>query len=162
MLVGDFAHDLLDQILDRQQPVDAAILVHHQRQVHTRLTHLQQQVEHRYLRRHHQRVTQQAFQLKRFGPADIGIDVLDVDHADDLIQLLAIDRQAAMALAPDVLQRLVQRHIHRHGDDIGAWDHDVVGRLTPQTQHVGDQRALLPVQLRRHASLVVRVGRLLH
>jgi hypothetical protein len=57
-LVRDVADDRLDQVLDRQQAIDAAVFVDHQRQVHALLAHLKQQVEHRYLRRHHQRAAQ--------------------------------------------------------------------------------------------------------
>ena len=93
VFVGDVADDLLDQILDRHQPVDAAVFVHHQRQMHMRLAHLQQQVEHRDLRRHQQRAAEDTLQLELVGAADIGEHVLDVDHARHVIEFLAIHRQ---------------------------------------------------------------------
>ena len=46
VLFLDLADDLLDQILDGDQPVDAAIFVDHQRHVDAPLAHLQKQVEH--------------------------------------------------------------------------------------------------------------------
>ena len=104
VLVGDVADDRFDQVLDRHQPVDAAVLVDHQRQMHARLAHLQQQIEHRHLRRHHQRPAQDRLQRERLRPADIGEHVLDVDHADDVIELLAVHRQARVALAADLLR----------------------------------------------------------
>ena len=48
VLVLDLADDLLDHVLDGDEPVDAAELVDHQRHVHAREPHLQQQVEHRH------------------------------------------------------------------------------------------------------------------
>ena len=162
MFVGDVTYYFFDQVLDRQQAVDAAVFVHHQRQVHPGLAHLQQQVQHRDLRGHHQRAAQQRFELERLWPADIRIHVLDVHHADDLIELLAIDRQARVPLAPDVFQRLMQRHVDRHGDNVGAGDHDVVGTHATQAQHVGDQRPLLPIELRSSAAVGAGIGRLLH
>ena len=47
VLVLDLADDLLDQILDRHQPVDAAELVDHHRDMRARLAHLHEQVEDR-------------------------------------------------------------------------------------------------------------------
>ena len=51
------------------------------------------------LRRHHQRLAQDRLERERLRPADIGEHVLDVDHADDVVELLAIHRHARMALA---------------------------------------------------------------
>ena len=46
MFVGDLANDLLDDILDRNQPVAAAVFVDHQRQVNARRLHARQKVDH--------------------------------------------------------------------------------------------------------------------
>ena len=40
MLILDLTHDLFDQILDRDQPVDPAIFIDHQRQMHALALHL--------------------------------------------------------------------------------------------------------------------------
>ena len=42
MLIGNIAGDRLHQILNRQQAIDAAIFIHHQRQMHALDAHLQQ------------------------------------------------------------------------------------------------------------------------
>ena len=55
------------------------------------------------LRRHHQRLAQDRLERERLRPADIGEHVLDVHHADDVIELLAIHRQARMTLGADLL-----------------------------------------------------------
>ena len=85
VFVGDVAGDGFDKVLDRHQPVDAAVFVHHQRQMHPLGPHLQQHVQHRQLRRDHQRFAQDRFQGERLWPPDIGEHVLDVDHADDVV-----------------------------------------------------------------------------
>ena len=46
VLVVDLADNRFDKVFDRYQPVDAAVLVDHQRQVDPLLTHLQQQIQH--------------------------------------------------------------------------------------------------------------------
>ncbi len=162
VLVRDVADDGLDQVLDGEQPVDAAVFVDDEGEVDARLAHLQQQVEHRHLRGDHQRVAQDVGELELLGAAAIGVDVLDVDHADDVIELLAVDGQAGMAFATDLFQRLLERHLGLHGDDVGARHHHVVSGLAGQAQHVVDQRALLAVELRRAARRLGRLGGLLH
>ena len=54
MLVGDVAHDLLDDVLDRDQAVGAAIFVDHQRQMGVGGLHLEQQIQRPHRRRHEQ------------------------------------------------------------------------------------------------------------
>ena len=54
VLVGDFADDLLDDVLDRSEAVGAAVFVHHQRQMDARGLHARQQVDRPHRRRHEQ------------------------------------------------------------------------------------------------------------
>ena len=95
-------------------------------------------------------------------PADIAEHVLDVDHAHDVVELAAIDRQAGMALAADQRDRLLEGAVGGDRHDVGARHHHVVGRGAAQPQHVGDQRPLLAVQLGRRAGRLRRLGRFLH
>jgi hypothetical protein len=162
VLVGDVAGDGLDQVLDGHETVDPAIFIDHQGEMHPRLAHLQQQVEHRDLRRHHQRPAQDGAQVEILGPADIGVDVLDVDHAENVVQLRLIDRETRMSLAPDQFEHLVEAGIDRDRHDIGARHHHVLGGGAAQAQHIGDQRPLLAVEFRPLARLVRRARRLLH
>ena len=60
VLVLDLADDLLDQILDRHQPVDAAELVDDHRDVGARLAHLHEQIEDRQRGGDEQHLAQQA------------------------------------------------------------------------------------------------------
>ena len=98
VLVLDLADDLLDQVLDRDQPVDAAELVDHHRDVGARLAHLHQQVEDRQRRRDEQHLAQQPRELRRAAVGDRRQHVLDVDEADHVVERLAIDRHARMAV----------------------------------------------------------------
>ena len=76
-----------------------------------------------------------------------------MDHAHNVIQLLGVDRQAGVAVVADHLDRLGQRDIRAHGNDVGARHHDVVGHGFPQAQYVGDQRPFVSVE----AGLFIRV-----
>ena len=94
VLVLDFTHDLLDEILDGEEPVGAAELVDHQRHVRARAAHIEQHVEHRQGRRDENDAAKNIPQIELLGGAPVGQHVLDVDHADHIIERLAIDRVA--------------------------------------------------------------------
>ena len=63
VLVLDLADDLLDHVLDGDEPVDAAELVDDQRHVDARQAHLHQQVEDRHRRRDEQHLAQHRREL---------------------------------------------------------------------------------------------------
>ncbi len=146
MLVGDVAHDFLDDVLDGHQPVDAAVLVDHQRHVHPRGAHLAQQVEHGLRRRHEQRLAEQVLDREGGGAGAGGEQVADMDHADDVIERLAVDRHSRVPLALEQAGELVEIQRGGGGDDVGARHHHVIGRGAAQAQHVADERALLRVE----------------
>ena len=54
VLVGDLADDLLDDVLDRDEAVGAAIFVDHQRQMDARRLHARQQIDRPHRGRHEQ------------------------------------------------------------------------------------------------------------
>ena len=155
MLVLDLADDLLDQVLDGQQPVAAAELVDHQRHVRARAAHVEQHVEHRQRRRHEHDAAQYVAQVEFLGGAPVGQHVLDVDHADHVVERFAIDRVARMGLGLDQPHDLVERRVGGDADDVDARHHDVAHRLVAQLQDVGQERALVVADRR------IALGRLL-
>ncbi len=114
----------LDDVLDRDEPVGAAIFVDHQRHMGARRLHLHQQVERRHRGRHEQHRPQDrgagqrhrhadlrprqararastALSLGREPEARLGRqkvdEIADVDHAARIVERFAVDRQARMA-----------------------------------------------------------------
>ena len=163
VLVGDVAGDGFDQVLDRYQAVDAAVFVHHQRQMDAlRAASAAADPAPAVCGATISGLRRIASRREFLRPADIGKNVLDVDHADDVVELLAIDRQAGVAVVADQLDRLVQGHVGAHGDDVGARHHDVVGGGFAQPQDVGDQQPLVPVEFRRLPRKLLGVGGFLH
>ncbi len=136
VLVGDVADDGLDQVLDRDQAVDAAVFVDHQRHVGALLAHLQQQVEHRDRRHHEQRLAFDRLQAEGPGLADRGEDILDVHHAGDVIEAFAVDRVAGVPVRW-ISAIAWSSEAFGHGHDVGARHHDVVGGAIAQLQDVG-------------------------
>ena len=100
MFVLDLADDFLDQILDRDEPVGARELVDHHRQMHALRAHVGEHVERVARLRDIERLTHQHGPVARRGlaPGEDGEDVLDVDHADHIVELVAVDGHARMAM----------------------------------------------------------------
>ena len=115
VLVLDLADDLLDQVLDGHQPVDAAELVDHHRHVDARLAHLHQQIEDRHRRRARTAALRSSRRGEPASPSlgDRGQHVLDVDEADHVVERLAIDRQARVAAARSCSDDLGERRSRR-------------------------------------------------
>jgi hypothetical protein len=126
VLVLDVADHRLEQVLQRRQPVHAAELVDHQRHVHARALHPQQQVRRAHRRRHVQRLSPQPPQHRRVpvgGEADPPVSagladqlhhVLDVDHPHRVIQRLPIDRQARVLDLGEQSHHFAERRAHLH------------------------------------------------
>ena len=163
VFVGNLAHHFLDQILDGNEPVGAAILVDHQRQMESRRLHFEQKIEHRHRRRHVKRLAGDihgddraleidlaeieprraaGFALRR----DPRHQIADMDHAARIVERLMVDRQTRMlGLAEDVHQladgyRVVDR------DDVGARQHDVLDGELAEAQDTAQHAALLRAQ----------------
>jgi hypothetical protein len=143
VLVFDLADDFLDDILDGHEAVDAAELVDHQGHVDTRQPHLQQQIERAHRRRNEQHLAQDGLEIERPVPDEAGEHVLYVDHAHDIIERLAVDRQPRVTLRAHDPNELRELDIHRHGRNIGARHHHVVGRQIAQLQDVSKQCAFI-------------------
>ena len=71
---------------------------------------------------------------------DVGQHVLDVDDADDLVEVGAIDRHARMAVLAHQLDQAAEIDVLRRGADVDARRHHVIGGLLAQLQDVEQQR----------------------
>ena len=146
MLVLDLADDLLDHILDRDQPVDAAELVDHHRDMGARLAHLHEQVEDRHRRRDEQHLAQHRRRLRLAALGDRAEHILDMDEADHVIERLAIDRNARMTLLDHAFDDLGKRRLDIERDDIDARHHHIGGRLVMHFEDIADQHPLVAAQ----------------
>ena len=85
---------------------------------------------------------------------DIGHeDILDVDHADHIIEALAVNRQAAVAGIRKRADQVVEADARRHGHDVPAGDADVTGSLLAEVKNVAEH---LPFGGRQVASDLTR------
>ena len=160
MLVLDLADHHFEQVLDGHQPVGAAIFVDHDGHVHARGAHGLQQVPHRHEGGHEHGVAQDVepgellaqdgrHQLYRHFLGGVGHllgdlaqRVLDVDEADDVVEIVVIDRQARMAHLAEFGDQRAQIDIDIDGLDVAALHHDVVDRHVGELEHVLQDGAL--------------------
>ena len=68
--------------------------------------------------------------------------VLDVDHADDLIEALAIDRQPAVSRVRECTHEIFEADVTRHGDNVASGHADFAGRLLAEMEQVAQHLAL--------------------
>jgi hypothetical protein len=131
VLVLDLAHDFLDQILDGDEAVDAAELVHNQRHVHARLAHLHEQVENGHGGRDEEDLARDARELETVLALRMGKHVLDVHKAHHVVECLAVDRDAGMPAPAHQLDQGVEVGVHGDRADIRARHHHIVRRVQP-------------------------------
>jgi hypothetical protein len=171
MLVLDLADDLLDEIFDRHQPLGSRILVQHDRQMGTGGAHLRQQIQHAHRFGHVARLADQPGD-RVGGRAAAGEDaehVLDMDHADHVIQALAIYRQPAVSGLGKGGDQIGERDRLLYGDDVRPRHADPAHVALPEmeqvTQHlpldrgeITDRRRIAFMIVNRFLDLVAKGG----
>ena len=150
-LVGDLAHDLLDDVFQRDKALQRAVFVHHQREMGLaaqELAHLV--VEGRRLGDEIGRLghVHDVDPGQRIGTVGVmGVDraqqILGVDHADDVFRIVAVERQAGVRgferLAQDVGGGLVGvDHL-----DPRAVEHHLLDRTVREVERAQDAVAVL-------------------
>ncbi len=132
VFVFDFSDDFFDQILNRHQSIDAAIFIHHQGHMQPVHAHLQQQIQHPHRRRNKQDLAHHGTDGEIFlRLCRGGQNILDMDHAQHVIQAVAMHRIARMRLARHDRDQFIQRRIRRDRDDIRPGYHHVIGGFFP-------------------------------
>ena len=138
MLVLDLADDLLDQVLDGDQPIHAAIFVDHHRHMDALLLHLLQQNADRHRGRHvkqrpqhrPQRELDRGFRAKAIFQRQI----LEVDHAQRAVHRVAKHRHPGKAMLAEHLDQFRQGGTDRSGHDLGLGHRHVIDPHPPQVQ----------------------------
>ena len=144
MLVLDVADDLLHEILDRDEPLGARIFVEHDGEMRARRAHLGEQIEHAHRFGNVAGLADQRLQIGRRCRAR-GKDrehVLDVDHAGHIVEIVAIDGQAAVPRLREGRHQIGERDILGHRDDFAARHADVADRALAEVEEVAQHGAL--------------------
>jgi hypothetical protein len=179
VFVGDFADDLLDDVLHRYDAVGAAIFVDHKREMNAARLHAREQIHRTHGRRHEQNLTRDLGRGQRCGEIDrleievcwqrllaLGVllrvdrgarrherdEVADVHHADGVIERIVVDDETRMAGTLEDAHKFTDRNVLLHIDDVGTRHHHVANPNFAQTQDVLEHAALF----RREARLARR------
>ena len=90
--------------------------------------------------RHEVGGTDQGLPPEALGFAKVGQEVLDVEHALDVVLRVLIDRDAAVVVGYDARQHVAERRFYVEVHDVHAAGHDFLGHLTAKAydalQHV--------------------------
>ncbi len=137
VLVLDVADDLLQHVLDGQQPGHAAVLVHHDGHVVAVAAEvLEQHVEPLRLGDEHRRPQHLAHVELLSG--EVAQQVLGEKNADDVVLALADDREARVTGLDDLGQELLGFLVDVHHVHLRARHHDVARLQLGHLQHALD------------------------
>src|SRR5687767_8055492 len=143
VLVADLAHDLLHDVLERDEPRGTAVLVDDDGHVVLLLLHLAEQlVDLLRLRDEVRRPEQLAQRWRALAARDAPEDILHVQDADDLVGRPFVDGDPGVADEHDALEHLLRRRRDVDGDDLGARDHELVDLLVTEVEDRADHVAL--------------------
>ena len=142
VLVGDVADDLLEQVLDGDEPIDAAVLVDDERHVDASGLHLLQQHPDRHRGRRIEQRPDQLLEVELSGGRPEAVDqrqVLQVHEPERLVERLAEDRQPRQRARLEGLDHLAEARVHRNRDDLRPGDADVLDALPAEVAKVDDE-----------------------
>jgi hypothetical protein len=138
--VLDLADDLLEHVLDREQPGGVAELVDHDRQVVAVAAELAQQLVEVLRFGHEHRGPQQRAQVQLRGALQLE-EILGHQRAQDVLALAFVDGEARVAGADHGGQQLVVGGVDGQQVHARGGDHHVAGRHVRHAQHALEHRA---------------------
>ena len=131
VLVADLADDLLEHVLDGHQAGGAAVLVDDDRHLHLPALHLLEQLGHALALGHEvRRPHQRRHRIGVAPPARQHQQVLDEDDADDVVEVVAVDRDARVLLLAEQRAQLAERRVGADRDDVGPRRHDLADHVS--------------------------------
>jgi hypothetical protein len=143
VLVLDVADDLFDHVLDRDQALGPTEFVDDDRQMGPLRPHPRKKLDDPHRFRHEQGLAHERRQRTVLRLVKIGDeDVLDVDHADDLIEAFAIDGEAAVAGVGKGTHQVFEADAGLDRDNVAARHADVACGLFAEVLQVAQHLPL--------------------
>ncbi len=170
VLVLDVADDHLEDVLQRDEPVGPAVFVDDERHLDMARLHALHELGRVHGRRHEEDLPEKAEIGDRMreidtpeierrahrrvgfalgvaeaerGAGDMADDVADVDHAEGIVEPLAVDGHAGMAGLLEAGHQLGQRGGGRDALDLGPGNHDVLDAHVVELEDVGQEQPLV-------------------
>ena len=144
----DIAHDLLDQVLDRHDTGESAILVHQDRHMMPCLLHAAEQLVRILCLRHKKRLVEHPSDIAFFQRIFPKFDhhVLHMEHTDDIINAFLIYRYPAVPCLKDLIDLRLKRIFNVNGKHITPWHHDLLRRPLIELKHRVDHLTLVVIK----------------
>ncbi len=143
MLVLDVADYLLDHVLDRDQPLCPAEFVDDDREMDALRPHPGEKIDDAHRFGDEQGLAKQCIERTVASLIVQGDEnILDVDHADHLVEAIAVDRKPAVLGVGERPHKLVEADRGRHRDDIASSDANVARRPLAEVKQVAEHLAL--------------------
>ena len=144
VLVANLAEDLFDQILERHKAGGAAVLVDDNRALNALVLELAQQLAHELRLRHEVRrpqvVRDRRVALQRVAQEN---QILHVDEPENVVEVVAEDRNARVFLLAKQRAKVVERLVCRYRDDVGARRHHFANQRVAEIDDRFQELALL-------------------
>ena len=149
--IPNLTDHLFEQVFQRHQPRRAAVLIHDDGHVRSVLLEVLKHVVQLLGKRYEARLTRQFLQVERAllvvavagaVVAQVGEEVLRVDHAENVVEMVAEERQARVARVADELEGFGQRRGVGQGNHVHAADHHLADGRFAELEDRVDQRAL--------------------
>src|SRR5262245_37313008 len=139
VLVADLADDLLEKVLDRDQPGGAAVLVDDDRDLRLLPLELLEELGHALaLGHHHDRPGQVGDSALVVGVADRD-EILHEDEAGDVVEVLAIHGKARVLLLAEERAQIADGRLVPDRDDVGARRHHLADQRVPEVDDALEQ-----------------------
>src|SRR5918998_1346932 len=147
-LVLDLAHYLLEDVLYRYEALHAPPLVYDDSHLKLASLELPQDLLYGLVLRDDEAVPDDALDVEvlRFflGRPE---EILDVDRAEDVVEVLLVDRVSSVAPEGRLLGQLRERGVVRERLDVRPGDHDLAGDLVAEVEDVVQVVLLLGLEL---------------
>ena len=144
MLILDFSDDFLDQVFDRDEAIGAGKFVEHDGEMHPLGPHIRQHVQGIAGLRDIERLTHQHGPVfrRRLALGQKREDVLDVHHADHIVELPPIDGHARMTMLGKGGDNLIPTRIGIDRNDFAAWYSDIVSVMLGKMKQIAEHLSL--------------------
>ena len=152
MLVIDLADELFEDVFERDDPGGAAILVDHRGKLASAAAQLRQQLFERLRFGHgNDRADELVDRCRRPRPVGHGVDVLGQHDADDIVEIIAVDRIAGVAVRRHGGGKIGHSRRLRQRNNIDARHERVRRGLVTETDRARQQLGVAPTERTRFA-----------
>src|SRR5690606_35001854 len=146
VLVVDLADNFFEQVLKRDYPLDAAVLIKDESEVKFFLLHLPEHILEPCRVHDINGFLHYPLELEGLWLQQVNKNVFAVDHATHIVHRLAVDRQSRVSMLAKCLHDLFERTVLGDRNDLGPRDHRLFYGGLRKFEYLVDQPPLIFIQ----------------